>query len=315
MLTRKRAIYAKIEAAPGVMEALTSTEVVGIIAYDVKFDPDIKMYARKPMLSTLSPVAQVPGARSGKFTFKTELKGPAAAYSALVKPAFSIFARACALGETIVTTVGSESAAYQVASSSLPKLSIWSNLDGEVKKLYGAVGNCKLEGKTGEPAFLSWEFTGVFAGVADLALPTVSYEMSEPPVMLGAAFTLGGQTFKIDKFSIDLGNTVELVPSMNSADGWAYADITGRQPMLGFDPEAVSVATYDFYGKWRSGAKGALVIGPIGSQNYNRFTIAAPVCTYTKVGEGDRNGLYTYDAQAALSMSGGDDEFVLTMPK
>lgn len=315
MLTRKRAIYAKIESVMGTMEAITSTEVVGIVAYDVKLDPDIKMYERTPISTSLSPFAPAPGARSGKLSFKTELKGPAAAYSLTVKPVFSIFARACGLAETIVTTAGTESATYQVASAAIPTLTLWSNIDGEVKKLYGCVGNVKLEGKTGEPTFLTWEFTGVFAGVADLALPTVSYEMSDPPIMLGATFTLDGQTWNIDKYSIDLGNSVELVPSMKATDGWAYAKITNRKPVLGFDPEAVSVATYDIHGKWRSGAKGALAIGPVGSTDYNRFSIAAPKCVYTKVGEGDRTGIYIYDVQATLARDSGDDEFVLSLPK
>ncbi len=315
MYTRKRAIYAKIESVSGTMEALTGIDVVGIIAYDVKFTPDIKMFERNPQMVTLSPLAPLPGARSGKFTFKTELKGPGTAYSATVKPAFSAFARACGLGETIVTTVGSESITYQVASNSIPTLTIWSALDGEIKKLYGCAGNVKLEANIGEPAFLSWEFSGVFAGVADLALPTVNYEMSTPPWMLSASFTLDSQSLKISKFSIDLGNKVELVPSMNSAEGWAYARIADRKPVLGCDPEAGSVSTYDIFGKWRSGSVGSLAIGPFGTANYNKFSIAAPKCAYTQVGEGDRSGIYTYDIQATLTMNTGDDEFVITMPK
>lgn len=316
MLTRRRAIYAKIEATQGVMEAITDADVVSIVPFDVKFTPDVKVNERNPILPTLSPVAPVVSTRSGKISFKTELKGPAATYAVAVKPAFSIFARACGLAEVVTTApAGSETIVYTVASSNVPALTIWSNIDGECKKLYGARGTVKIEGKNGEPAYMMWEFTGVYSDVATLALPVVALEQSVPPVCMNAAFQLDGYDFKIEKFSIDLGIQVALIPDMNSVDGFAYAAITARKPTLSFDPEAVALATYDIHGKLKSGAQGALSIGPIGVQDYNRWLITAPKCTYTKADEGDRNGIYTYDVQVALSMDAGDDEFVLTFQK
>lgn len=315
MLTRRRVIAAKIESVEGTAEAITVADS-GILAIDPTFDADIKMYERANVrLNSLSNLVPIPGQQSGSISFKVELKGTGATYTALIKPAVGPYLRACGFAETVDLTAGSEKVTYLPASSGVPSLTIWCYEDGQVKKLKGCRGTVSFSGKIGEPVFATFKFTGVYDGAPALAMITPTFESAIPPVLLGTTLTIDAYAAIIESFSIDMGNEISLRPSVNSTTGYLSAVMTGRKPSGKLDPEMVLPATYDFFTKWVSGAAGALAIGPIGSVNYNRFNLSAPKCVYTKVGSGDRAGNQTADLDFALAMNTGDDEFKLEFVK
>lgn len=308
MLTRRRVIAAKVEAVEGTAEALTVSDS-GILAFDVKFDADFKMYNRAPALPTLSKLVPIPGQQSGKVTFKAEMKGPGASYSTTVKPALGLFLRACGFAETV--TAGT-SVVYAPASTGVPTLTIWVYEDGIIKKLKGCRGNVKLTGKVGEPIIAEFDFFGVYDAVVDGAMISPSYEASVPPVLLGTTFTVDGYAAVINSVSFDMGNKVELRDSLSNASGYFSALLTDRNPTGKIDPEAMLVATYDIYGKWKSGSAGALSLGAVGATNFNKYTITAPKCVYTGVSEGDRVGIVTNETSFNLAMNTGDDEISIS---
>lgn len=315
MLTRRRIIVAKVEAVEGTMEAL----VVGdakLIAIDPKFTADFKMHDRTNSLNSLSPLVPIPGGRSAKISFRAEIKGAGAAYSATVKPALGTFLRGCGFAETIDTTVSAEKATYLPASSGVPSLTIWVYEDGVIKKARGCRGNVRVTGKLGEPIFVEFDFTGVFDSVIDGAMLSPTFEATVPPLVLGTTLTLDAYAMIAETISFDLGNSVELRPSISAADGYLSALITGRKPTGKLDPEMVTVATYDFFGKWKAGNAAALTLGPLGPAGvYNKFTITAPQIVYTGVGEGDRSGNMIADLGFSLCRNTGDDEFKLEFIK
>lgn len=315
MLSRRRVIAAKIESVEGTAEAITVSDT-GILAIDPKFEADIKMYDRANVqLNTLSKLIPVVGTQAGKISFKAELKGSGAAYSSSVKPGAGVFLRACGFAETIDTTLGAEKATYLPASTGVPTLTIWLYEDGAVRKLKGCRGAVKFSGKVGEPVFAEFDFTGVYDGAATLAMVAPTFESQIPPVLLSAAMTIDSYAAILESFSIDMGNKVDLRPSINTAAGWLSALLTDRNPTGKIDPEMVLAATYDFYTKWTAGAGAALNIGPIANGDYNKFAITAPKCVYTKISEGDRTGNITADLDFALAMNTGDDEFQLQFSK
>lgn len=315
MLSRRRVIAAKIESVEGTAEAITVTDA-GILAIDPKFDADIKMNDRTNVqLNTLSKLVPILGTQAGKISFKAELKGSGAAYSATVKPGVGVFLKACGFAETIDVTAGAEKATYLPASTGVPTLSIWLYEDGAVRKLKGCRGTVKFSGKVGEPVFAEFDFTGVYDGAATLAMIAPTFESQVPPVMLNSAMTIDAYAAIIESFSVDMGNKVDLRPSINTASGYLSALLTDRNPTGKIDPEMVLAATYDFYTKWTGGAVAALNIGPISNGNYNKFAITAPKCVYTKISEGDRVGNIIADLDFALAMNTGDDEFQLQFSK
>jgi hypothetical protein len=315
MLTRRRIIAGKIEAAEGTAEVVTVTDA-GIIAIDPKFDADIKMYSRDNVkLNTLSKLQSIPGQQMGTISFKAEIKGTGAVYTALAKPAIGMYLRACGFAETVDVTPGAEKVTYLPASSGVPSLTLWLYEDGAVRKLKGARGTVSFSGKVGEPLIADFKFTGVYDGAPALAMIVPTLEASVPPVLLNSTLTIDSYAAILDTFSIDMGNDIQMRPSINTASGYLSAMLVDRKPTGKLDPEMVLPATYDFMGKWLAGAAGALAVGPIGAVDYNRFTMAAPKCVYTKVGNGDRNSLVTADLDIQLAMNTGDDEFVLEFVK
>jgi hypothetical protein len=316
LLSRRRVIAAKVESVEGTMEAITVSEA-GILALDPKFDATFGVNERSNMLNTLSKLQPVMGSRSAKLTFKAELKGAGAAYSASVKPAIGMYLRACGMLETIDVTASNEKATYTPASSGVPSLTIWLYEDGVVKKMRGARGTFSITGEVGGIIMAEFTFTGVFDSVADLGMISPTFEATIPPVLQAATFSCDSYAAVIKSISLDCANTVQLRESVSSADGYVSALITDRKPTGKFDPEFTTVAVYDWFTKWKTGSAGALTLGPIAPStgNYNKFTITAPKLVYTGLGEGSRAGIMTLDTAFALAMNTGDDEFQIQFSK
>ncbi|HAM40397.1 MAG TPA: hypothetical protein DCP69_03420 [Candidatus Omnitrophica bacterium] len=316
MLTRRRVIAGKIEAVEGTAETITVSDA-GIVAIDPQFDADFKQYNRDNVRSnTLSKMQAIPGQKMGTISFKCELKGTGSAYSATVKPALGMYLRACGFAETVVTTAGSETVTYLPASTGVPSLTLWMYDDGAVRKLKGCRGTVSFSGKIGEPIFAEFKFSGVYDGAPALAMISPTLESTIPPVMLNAALTIDSYAAIFETFSIDMGNEIQMRSSASAATGYLSAMLTDRKPTGKLDPEMVLPAAYDFMGKWESGAAGIFSLGPIaGSGDYNKFSISAPKCVYTKVGSGDRNGIAVADLDFQLAMNSGDDEFQLQFVK
>ena len=316
MLTRRRVIAAKVEAVEGTKEVITVAEA-GILAIDPKFDIDFKSYERNNIKkNTLSNLVPLMGQRSAKVSFKAELKGAGIAYSAIIKPALGVYLRACGFREVMVVTAGTESATYKPASTGIPTLTITVYEDGLIKTARGCRGSVKISGKVGEPVFAEFSFDGVFDSVIDGAMISPTFESSVPPILMGTVLSLDAITTLVaESFGIDMGNSLQLRGSMSAADGYLSCLLTDRKPTFSIDPEMTTVAVYDFIGKWKAATVAALTIGPVGTVDYNRFTLSAPKCVYTKVGNGDRSGIMTADIAGNLAMNTGDDEFVLAFPK
>jgi len=317
MLTRRRVIAAKVEGVEGTAEAITVAEA-GILAIDPKFDIDFKSYDRNNIkLNTLSNLVPLMGQRSVKISFKAEVKGAGAAYSAILKPALGTYLKGCGFAETIDVTAGAEKATYLPASTGIPSLTIWVYEDGLIKKARGCRGTVKFTGKVGEPVFAEFSFDGVFDAVVDGAMIAPTFEATVPAVLMGTTLSLDAVTTMVaESFGIDIANSLQLRGSMSAPDGYLSALLTDRKPTFSLDPEMALVATYDFIGKWKAAASAALSIGPVGPAGvYNKFTLSAPKCVYTKVGSGDRAGIQTADIAGNLAMNTGDDEVKLEFVK
>ena len=107
-----------------------------------------------------------------------------------------------------------------------------------------------------------------------------------------------------------MNNEVALRPDVNQGSGHKSAVIAGRKPTLSIDPEMVTVATYDFFGKWRSGSEGALTLALTGSAG-NICTITAPKVQYTGAKLAEKSGIRSLGIDCQLNRNAGDDELVI----
>jgi len=312
MLTRLRTILAKIEATEGVAETLTSTDNP-LLVKDLKVNPNVNMYKRAILLPTLSNLPDLPGGTTATIGFSVELKGPGQAFSDTVKPYYADYLKVCGFGETTetdATTGDILKYIYQPISLNIPSLTIGVYEDGIVHRIAGCRGTVRFSGQVGQPVIAEFEFTGVWLGAQDEAMPSISgLDISNPPVCLATGVTIDSYTPVMTKFTLDIANSVEMREDITSSTGYKSALITGRDPKGNIDPEAVTVATYDFFGKWKNGESFALDI-TVGDTQYNKVSFSAPNARITSISEDDRNGIMVYniDFVMATNSASGDDE-------
>lgn len=306
ILTNRQVVAAKVEVTEGTLETLAAADANAQILEPAKFEANIAMFERKLMDVSYSNFKQITGTRLAQISFKCENKGSGTAGTA---PAIGKLLRACGFGETVVA-VTSVTYAPVSALASIPTLTVAVYVDGVKKAIKGARGNVKYESQDGQPGFYEFTFIGVYDSVADVALLTPSgVETTVPVALLTAQFSV--QTFSAfcSKVSFDMGNTLTPRPDINTGAGYISTLLTGRAPKATFDPELELVATHDFYGRLLAGTTGVLTWRHTGSAG-NICIFSAPVCQYTKIGDGDRDGMAITPVECALirSAAAGNDE-------
>lgn len=303
-------LAAKVETTEGTAIALAGADANNLIM-DPKFDADVPMFARKFIDQSLSPHKQIATTRGGAIGFKCEVKGSG---TAGVAPAFGKLLRACGFGETVVADT-SVTYAPKSAIADVPTLTLATYRDGVRKAIKGARGNVKYSAKSGEPGVLEFEFIGVYDAVTDASILTPSgIETTIPPPLLSAAFSIASFAAFVSQIAFDMANVLERRGDINTASGFISTLLTGREPKGSFDPEDELVATHDFYGRWLANTTGALT-WKHGATAGNIATFTAPAVQYTKIAEGDRNGIATLatDFLMARSNSAGDDEVSIAL--
>lgn len=304
MIIKRAQLAAKLEVTEGTAETLTGADA--LLAMNIDDDPDIDEHNRDNVSSSLSTFSQLAGARKGAIAFDVELKGSGTAGTA---PALGKLLKACGFGESVVALT---SVTYLPASSGVSSITIALYNDGIIYKIWGARGNVSLKLEKGKPGMFHFVFTGADFSVTDGAMLSsgVSYETTKPQPFLSAALSIDSYAALLGSLEYNMNNVVVLRDDVNSASGHKSAIISSRQPSVSIDPEMVLVATYDFYGKWRSGNEGALTQALTGSAG-NICTITAPKVQYSKVKRLDKSGIRSLGIDCKLNRNAGDDEFSL----
>lgn len=305
ILKRRSQIAAKIESVEGVAEALAAENA--FLVFEPTADPDIARYKRDPARENLGQLESLPGERQGKISFTCELAGSGTAGTA---PAWGKLMKACGYGETIIPVTSVE---YAPASAAVPSMTLAIYMDGIIKKIWGARGDVKLVLDKGKPGLLQFVFTGADFSLVDGALLAgVSYSAVKPPVFLAALFEYDSYAANIGKLEIQTGNQVELRDDVSAPSGFASALIVNREPKAVFDPEAVLVATKDFFGQWR-GSDGMAMSFSIGSAPGNIITVSAPKAQIEDLKLADRKSIRAFNITAGLKMDAGDDELSILL--
>lgn len=254
--------------------------------------------------ASLSPLPALPGRRSARLSFSTELRGSGAAG---VAPDYGLLFRGCAMAETISAGV---SVAYAPSSdrANYARLCLTAYVDGLRVMYLGCMGtfsvNCPLDGVP----TIDWEFEAADFEVSDAPLLSGdSYDAQLPAPALMSGFSLGGFHFDAANVRFEMNNSVALRQSANASGGHVAALVTGRAPSGSFDPEAVLRAAEDVFGDWERGERLPLSVR-VGRSAGNVCSITAPKCQYADLGFGERDGVLTFDAPFRLTRDAGDDE-------
>ena len=306
ILSNRQVLAAKVEVTEGTAETLAAVDANAQILEPAKWEPNIAMFERKLLDVSYSNYKQIPGTRLAQISFKVENKGSGTAGTA---PAIGKLLRACGFGETVVA-VTSVTYAPVSALASVPTLTVAIYQDGVRKQIKGARGNVKYDAQDGQPGSFEFTFIGVYDAVSDQTLLTPSgVETTVPVALLSAQFATGSFAAFCSKIAFDMGNTLTPRPDINAAAGYISVLLTGRTPKGSFDPELETIANHDFYGRLLAGTTGIITWRHTGAAG-NICIFNVPVGQYTKVGDGDRDGMAIAPVEFLMvrSAAAGNDE-------
>ena len=146
-----------------------------------------------------------------------------------------------------------------------------------------------------------------------MALSTLApsgLDTTVPPVLLSAAFATNIATSEdhtISTIEFDMQNEIALRPSVNAAEGIAFAHITGRNPVGSFDPELVAIGDYNWYTQVSATTTGTLTL-TLGSVAGNSFLITCPAIKFLGMDPLDREGIRCLTVPFGMNASSGNDE-------
>lgn len=305
----------KTETTQNTAATFTTTDY--FLAQDVTVKAVQEYLPREYKRASLDKLPSVAGSVHVDVSFKMELKGSGTAGTVLAP--LSAALQACGMAETIVvgTSVTYAPLSSPISSSffTLGKSATIEYYEGSTFVKPGlkhvitgcvAAGGPKIVAEAGKIAMYEFSFRGLYVAVADSVAPAVAYSAIVPPIVQSAGFTLHGYSAIISKLDIDFGSAISVRTDVNSISGIKGFAITDRNPKGSCDPEADLVGTFDFYGKMRTAAEGAmsLTIGP--SPGYIT-TITTPKAQFAGLDSGDRNGIRTFTVPLQFNQSTGDD--------
>lgn len=310
MLTRRTVLLAKTETTYGTDATPTTTSNALLVS-----EPTIKITGevldRDYLRDSLSPMAPIIGMKEAEIDFVTELKGSGAAG---VAPIIGVLFKGCGMAETI-TTSASVTYAPQSNEANVGSLTIYFYRDGNLHKLTGARGSFALTLEAGKYAKLKFNFKGLYNAVSASACPSVTISESTAPVpVYGTSTTWGTYSPIASNLSVEYGNEITRIESINAAAGVDSFRISARKPQGKMSLAAIVEATHPVWADWASSTVRALV-STLGAVAGNIVTISAPKCVPTSVDYGDDAGVTTYDLPFLLTKNAdaGDDELKITL--
>lgn len=281
LLSRVSVLAAKIETTAGTAETLAGADGAFNV-FDAKITPEVTMEEREGQ-GGFDMLSQVAGGRRGKATFRTNLQWDGTA----TEPAWAeTFFPACGW-------VKSGQVYYpksEAPGSSVKTLTIAHYVNGTRHLLSGCVGTFKVTLRAGMPAYIEWDFTGVWGGKTDATILAPTY-----PTDLNLRWSGGvGQWNNVDLFAsqavIDAGNVITMREDPSSSSGYLCGIITNRYPKVTVDPEKTTVASQDRWGYWLSSAEYALELHCNGPTN-SMLQFDAPKAQVIKIDYADREKL------------------------
>lgn len=298
LVTRKRVMAAAVETTTGTAVAVGATQGVFNV-FDHKLDATIPPTERQAQAS-MSALVPIPGARMGKYIYKTELYNAASA-----PPWLSVLLLSCGCQ----VSTGVYSPLTSAATTSTQTL----YQDGSRQKvLTGCQGNAKFIGEYGKPVMAEWDFMGKWVAPATTSIIAPTYPTVIPPRFAGATLTVGGTAYRLGKFEFDLGNKVVMRQDVTDVTGYRAAFITERKPIIKIPVEALPFGTQDWYAAHLAMTTYAFSMA-IGTGTNGILTLAATnLQLLNPPQDEDRDGLLLDSLEFLCTTSTADAEWTLT---
>lgn len=299
---RKSAVLAKIETVYGT-DSVPTGAANAILVENLSVTPlKQDLVERKGIQPYMGNRQSLEVGSTVEVGFDVEIAGSGAAGTA---PAYAPLLRMCGMAETIVA---STSAAYSPVSAGFEAGTIYFHADGILHKALGCRGSAsfKFDAK-GIPTY-SFKFTGLYAPVTDVALPTQTLTAFKTPLPCNTVNTTGfaihGYAGILSGFNADLGNNVmhrQLIGSESVL-------ITDRSVTGKLTIEAVLVATKDFFAIAKACTLGAFTLTH-GTAAGNKVKVDGANVQLTNPSYSDMDGvrMLNLDLKFTPGAAGNDD--------
>lgn len=316
--SRRMVIAMKAETTYGVDVLGTnygSTDIVP--CFDIAVDRRIDEIQNLSMAGDIGRLPSIMGIESGQVAFSMYPRGAGAAYSASVKPEVHKPLEACAMIGTLDATGGSEKYTYSPGTPS--SYTIWIvQENGKVLKLVGCLGTFDLSGRAGGVGPWRFTFQGKIGSIVDLTFVAGSISSTPAyPVLKSAAWQIGSGNYapRIASLTATLGNTISPVPSINDSTGLVGYFISDRNPRMTIDPEADTVANFDWDASLSAGTLHDVTF-QIGTVQYNRVLFqfgsnAGSQMQVVATSWGTRDGLTSYPTSLLATIASGSDDLAI----
>lgn len=310
MLTRRTVIQVGLEATYGTDPA----SLASVLAWDVEPDVRGEVLMRPILRDTLSPIPHVVGMKDIAVNFKTELK----AGDPGTVPEMNLLLAGCGYSSAAHTGTGLIAYAPTAAGTEASSVSLYLFMDGNKHKVTGARGTCRAVMEAGQYGIMEWEFQGLYNAVQTETIPDLTgVSIEKPPIVYASNFNIGGFSPVCSRCQIDVGNTVTKVTDLNATAGVDSFRISGREPKMEFDADAVVESSNPFWGDWAGNVVDTygIVVGSSVGLGQGHSVKFSGTFQYETNKYADSDGIRKYECVASLcssTVNSQDDELTIT---
>lgn len=303
---RKRAILAKIETVYGT-DAVPTGAADACVVSGLEVTPLAQETAERDIIMPhFGHMESLPVGTEMRVSFGIEMVGSGTAGTA---PAWGKLFRACGFSETINAAVD---VVYALVSASIDSLTIYVHMDANRHKLLGCRGSVTMGVTPKSIPYFKFTLTGLYGGVADTAMPSLTLTSWKTPIAVNnantGAFSLHGHAGKLYDMQLDLKNQVVHRNLIGAED----VVITDRKPDGSIEIECPTLATKDFFAAAQAGSLAALTLTHGVTAGY-KVKIDAPSVQLTEPAYADRDGVLALKMNTRFTpSSAGNDELTVT---
>ena len=306
LLTRKKLLLAKIEAAYGTDS--TPTGSAAILVRNLEVVPlQSDIVQRELIRPYLGNYEQLLANTRVQVTFEVELAGSGTAGT---PPAYGPILRSCALSEIL----GASTVTYQPESelSGFESTTLYFFIDGIRHIITGARGTFTLNGTVGAIPTIQFTMTGIFNAPTDTALAVPTYANQATPLIFKNGNTTSFSAFSYSGAlqSIDFNIANEII-YRELIGGTKEVIITDRKPGGTLQIEAVLLATKNYFTVSTGSTTGSITFQH-GTATGNIATLTMAQSDLADVSYADMNGIQMLNLPyVATPTAAGNDELSL----
>jgi hypothetical protein len=211
---------------------------------------------------------------------------------------------------------------YLPESDNIPSITLYMYFPDDtgeslLHKMTGSRGTFTMEANANDFARFNFTFTGSFVTVTDETTPVGTvFETQKPRQVEQAALSIcetDNVPYEIvnnlcaSQYTIDIANEVTPRECVNEPNSFQGSIITGRAPVVGFDPEAVLESVNPFWAQLENSTS-LDFRAKIGVTKGNLVIFQGGNTVMSSLGYTNRNSIRAYDVQAALAAVSGDGD-------